>query len=182
MKTRFKVACVQNCAGPEIEPNLAETAALTRQAAGEGAELICLPEYFSCLDLKDNLILGQPFPEESHPALARFQDLASELSVHILLGSLAVESGEARFFNRSYGAKSKRRIDKFVTRLANEASSRSISQDKEAYCSQAKFMFLEIPTTAPKDLPKYFKDARFNTHGVKPCTDQAVAAAPKKRK
>ena len=69
MITRFKVACVQNCAGPEIEPNLDETAALSRQAAGEGAELICLPEYFSCLDLKNNLILGQPFPEEPYDQL-----------------------------------------------------------------------------------------------------------------
>ncbi len=102
MTTRFTVACVQNCAGPEIEPNLRETAELTRQAAGEGAELICLPEYFSCLDLKDNLILGQPFPEEAHPALIRFRALADELSVHLLLGSLAVETGEARFANRSY--------------------------------------------------------------------------------
>ena len=102
MATRFKVACVQNCAGPEIEPNLEETSALCRTAAGEGAQLICLPEYFSCLDLKDNLVLGQPFPEERHPALKRFRALAGELSVHLLLGSLAVETGEARFDNRSY--------------------------------------------------------------------------------
>jgi predicted amidohydrolase len=102
MATRFKVACVQNCAGPEIEPNLKDTATLCREAAGEGAQLICLPEYFSCLDLKDNMVLGQPFPEESHPALARFRDLADELSVHLLLGSLAVETGEARFANRCY--------------------------------------------------------------------------------
>ena len=81
MTTRLKVACVQNCAGPEIEPNLVETATLARQAAQEGAELICLPEYFSCLDLKDNLILGQPFPEEAHPALARFRDLAAEIAI-----------------------------------------------------------------------------------------------------
>ena len=102
MKTRFKVACVQNCAGPEIGPNLEEATSLCRAAASDGASLICLPEYFSCLELNGNLILGHPYPEESHPALAHFQDVAADLSVHILLGSLAVETDEARFCNRSY--------------------------------------------------------------------------------
>jgi len=102
MSQRFKVACVQNCAGPLLEPNLEETAAACRAVAQEGAALICLPEYFSSLDLRGKLLLGNPLPEAGHPALPLFRGLAAELGVHILLGSLAIETGAARFSNRSY--------------------------------------------------------------------------------
>jgi predicted amidohydrolase len=102
MSQSFKVACVQNCAGPLLEPNLEETAAACRSAAKNGAALICLPEYFGSLDLRGKLLLGNPLPEESHPALPLFRGLAAELGVHILLGSLAIDTGEPRFSNRSY--------------------------------------------------------------------------------
>lgn len=102
MSQTFKVACVQNCAGPALAPNLEETAAACRAAAQDGAALICLPEYFGSLDLRGKLLLGNPLPEDSHPALTLFRGLAAELGVHILLGSLAIETGGDRFSNRSY--------------------------------------------------------------------------------
>ena len=49
MSETFKVALIQNCAQAEVAHNLAETLAMSRQAAAEGAQLICLPEYFSPL-------------------------------------------------------------------------------------------------------------------------------------
>jgi predicted amidohydrolase len=102
MSKKFKVACVQNCAGAEVGPNLRETEAYCRTAAGEGADLICLPEYFSCLELNGNMILGHPYPEDAHPALAHTKKLAAELKVHMLLGSLAIATGDKLFANRSY--------------------------------------------------------------------------------
>ena len=102
MANSLTVACVQNCAGPDIDANLDIAGRLTRQAAQQGAELVCLPEYFSALDLIDDLLLGQPFPEASHPTLSFYQKLAKELGVGVLLGSLAVSTGGERFNNRSY--------------------------------------------------------------------------------
>jgi predicted amidohydrolase len=110
MTQSFKVACVQNCAGAELVPNLEETAKASRRAAAEGASLICLPEYFSCLELAGNLLLGHPLPEDEHPALPLFTAIAGELGVHILLGSLAIQIAGERFANRSYLIDSKGNI------------------------------------------------------------------------
>jgi len=102
MSQAFTVACVQNCAGPDMEPNLAETGEMVRAAAGEGADLICLPEYFASMDLIGNLLLAEPLPEEGHPALKLFTEIARERNVHVLLGSLAIDLGNERIANRSF--------------------------------------------------------------------------------
>jgi predicted amidohydrolase len=102
MSERFKVACIQNRAGPETAPNLETCAGLVRQAAGDGARFICLPEYFAGLDVNGDVLVTEAFPEERHPALPMFGDLAREFHAWILLGSLAIEAGERKVFNRSY--------------------------------------------------------------------------------
>ena len=102
MSGRFRVACVQNCAGVETAANLEDCAELVRGAAAEGARLICLPEYFTGLDLKGELLLPEAFLEDAHPALPLFGELARELEAWLLLGSLAIEAGPQRVFNRSY--------------------------------------------------------------------------------
>lgn len=43
---KFRIAAIQTVSGPEVEENLAVAADLIAQAAGEGASLIALPEYF----------------------------------------------------------------------------------------------------------------------------------------
>ncbi|MEM7171675.1 MAG: carbon-nitrogen hydrolase family protein [Pseudomonadota bacterium] len=102
MTNNLTVACIQNCATPHIEENLAECEKLSRAASADGAELICLPEYFSSLDIRDNLLLGNPYKEEKHPALPLFKSLAQELNAMILLGSLAIDMGQDKFSNRSF--------------------------------------------------------------------------------
>ena len=52
MTNIFTVACVQNTAGPAMETNLVEVAELVRHAKTKGAELVCLPEFFSCLEAR----------------------------------------------------------------------------------------------------------------------------------
>lgn len=102
MSATFKAACIQNCAGPEIEESLAPAIELVRAAHAAGAELICLPEYFSCLKVSDDLFAVAPLAEDAHPALARCADLARELGIWLLLGSLAVKAGPDAVCNRSY--------------------------------------------------------------------------------
>jgi predicted amidohydrolase len=96
------VACVQNCAGPEIGPSLEEATALVRAARAQGAELICLPEYFSCLKTSDDQFVIGALSEAEHPALPHFRELARELGAWLLLGSLAIKAGPGKVTNRSY--------------------------------------------------------------------------------
>src|SRR3990172_4619164 len=102
MAESFKVACVQNCAENNLDKNVEDTILLTRAAENAGAQLICLPEYFAFLAPNDQELLRAAPTEETHPALAVFRDLARELNVWILLGSLAVKVASGRVKNRSY--------------------------------------------------------------------------------
>ena len=102
MVSTVTVACVQNSAGPEIEASMAEATRLVRAAHDRGAELICLPEYFSCLKTSDDQFVVGALSEAAHPALPHYRDLARELGVWLLLGSLAVKAGPDKVYNRSY--------------------------------------------------------------------------------
>ena len=50
---KFKVAAVQMVSEPEVEANLLVAGELIARAAGEGAQLVALPEYFCILGLRD---------------------------------------------------------------------------------------------------------------------------------
>lgn len=99
---RFRVACVQNCAGTETAANLDDCADLVAEAAAAGARLVCLPEYFTGLALEGALLLPEAFAEAEHPALPRFAALARAHHLWLLLGSLAIARGAGRVVNRSY--------------------------------------------------------------------------------
>ena len=100
--TPFKVACIQNCAGLDLERNIAECSDLVRGACALGAELVCLPEYFVRLDSNEQRAVAEALPEEGHPALAHFTALARELGAWILLGSIPVRVAPDKVNNRSY--------------------------------------------------------------------------------
>jgi nitrilase len=50
---KFKVAAVQMVSEPEVQANLSAAGELIARAAGEGATLVALPEYFCILGLRD---------------------------------------------------------------------------------------------------------------------------------
>ena len=102
MGTNFKAACIQNCAVRDVAANIEETDRLTREAVAAGAEFVSLPEYFSGLDVENGRLKVPAFSEEAHPALSHFRALARELSVVLNLGSLPIESGGGKAFNRGY--------------------------------------------------------------------------------
>ena len=126
MSQPFTVALIQNCAGPEVEANITETGAMTREAAGKGASLIVLPEYFSALASDGPKLVMPAFAEEAHPALPAFSALARELDVWLLLGSLPIETAGGKVNNRGYligpdGAVAQRydKVHLFDVNLAN---------------------------------------------------------------
>jgi predicted amidohydrolase len=98
----FTVACIQNCAEDDVAHNIAQAARMVRQAAARGAELICLPENFTCLEESDALYLQRGYGESDHPALSVFPALARELNVVLALGSLTIRLPGGKVHNRSY--------------------------------------------------------------------------------
>jgi len=101
MAQPFKVALVQNCAGADMDANIAECDALVREAHDRGADLICLPEMFSYLHTGSSGLEAGPHPQESHPALRHFSALAAELGTWIQPGSIAVEMPSGKLRNRA---------------------------------------------------------------------------------
>ncbi len=100
MSTPFTVACVQNCATKDREATVADAAARVREAAGR-AQLVCLPEFFSCLSLENRRLFADPHVESAHPVLETLRQLAASLDVWLLLGSLAIDTGDG-VRNRSF--------------------------------------------------------------------------------
>jgi len=102
MSETFTVACIQNCAGPDIDTNLQEIDGLVRGACSRGAKLVCLPEYVSCLNVAGQGFDVDPYNEDVHPALTHLRGLADDLDCWMLLGSLAIEADNGKILNRSY--------------------------------------------------------------------------------
>ncbi len=102
MSNTFKAACIQNCATGDVHENIEITTRLTREAAAAGANLICLPEYFSGLTTDNGKIHPVHFPEAEHPVIPAFAEEARNLGVSILLGSLGVTAPDGRINNRGY--------------------------------------------------------------------------------
>jgi len=98
---KFKAACIQNCATNNLTESIEDAIDLTRQAHARGAQLSCLPEFFSYLNLDDNGLDVAPHFEPAHPALKAFQNLSIELQTWILLGSIAVHESNSKKRNRS---------------------------------------------------------------------------------
>ena len=102
MSKKFAVACIQNSATEDVAANIAETSELVRAAVEAGADFVCLPEYFSCLEQHDQAYVERGFTEADHPALYNLRALAEELGTWILLGSLAIKISNDKVNNRSY--------------------------------------------------------------------------------
>ena len=101
MPEQLNVACIQNCAGTDVGKNLLDLRAMIETAHRAGAELICLPEYGTCLGVDGTQFLVGAHPQDGHPALVFMADLAKEIGVWILIGSLAVTAPGGKIVNRS---------------------------------------------------------------------------------
>lgn len=98
--TTVCVGAVQMACGPDRAVNLATAARLVRRAAGEGAQIILLPElfetpYFPKDQSSAHFTLAAPL--DSHPVLAQFTGLARELGV--VLPISVFERANTAFFN-----------------------------------------------------------------------------------
>ncbi len=96
---KMKVAAIQMSSTPDKEENKETAEALIRSAVSEGAELVGLPELWSCHGLekvyKDN---AEPVPG---PTTDFLSGLARELGIYVLGGSILEEAGPEKMHNTS---------------------------------------------------------------------------------
>jgi predicted amidohydrolase len=81
---------------------VSSASALIRQAAGTGAELIATPEMTTLLDRRPGAVWEKSTTEEADPGLKAFRQLAKDLNVTLLIGSIAIRVGEGKCANRSF--------------------------------------------------------------------------------
>jgi predicted amidohydrolase len=98
----LKAACIQISSGPTIDGNLKMIEPLVREAAGQGAQFIALPENVAAMVRGREKIAAIARREEDHPGIPFFARLAKETGSWILGGSFAVIVGGDKFANRSY--------------------------------------------------------------------------------
>lgn len=100
----MKTALLQLSSGDDPAANLAMTRALLREAAGQGAGFVLTPEVTNCVSgsrSRQNDVLQS---EAEDQTLIGLQAEAQALGVWLLIGSLALKTGDpdGRFANRSF--------------------------------------------------------------------------------
>lgn len=101
MSEKFKVALIQLNAGPDIAENIIAAETLIREAAARGAQFILTPENTCHIRRPATEKLKSAKAMDSHPVVTRFADLARELGVWIMAGSISVLLPEQKILNRS---------------------------------------------------------------------------------
>ncbi|WP_336964615.1 carbon-nitrogen hydrolase family protein [Sphingobium aquiterrae] len=101
MSRAMRVACVQTCATPDVPANLAQAYGLIEKAAGQGAQLVALPEAFDCLVPTATEMHDYARQEADHLALNMLRQLAGQLRIWLLAGSVSARSVDGAVANRS---------------------------------------------------------------------------------
>ena len=100
----MKTALIQLCASDDPEANLAQTLAYVAQAARAGAGFVLTPEVTNCVSTSRSRQQAVLQPEATDPTLAGLRAAARAHGLWLLIGSLALKTGDAdgRFANRSF--------------------------------------------------------------------------------
>ena len=89
------------CSGIDIAANIAAASELVREAAAGGAAFIATPEMTHFMQRHPEPLREGVQMMDEDAGVAAFSDLAAELSVHLLIGSLAILRGDGQIANRS---------------------------------------------------------------------------------
>jgi predicted amidohydrolase len=101
MARPLALALLQTRPRPDFASALDEARPLLERAAGEGAELILLPEYCGGLRTEAGALRPPAAPEEEHPVLDALRAEAAGRGLWVLVGSVAVPGPDGRLLNRS---------------------------------------------------------------------------------
>jgi len=88
-----RVAAVQMASGPDIEGNLNEAARLVEKAAGAGARLVALPEYFAIMGMRDEDKVKVREKEGEGPIQEFLSATAKKHKIWLVGGSVPIECG-----------------------------------------------------------------------------------------
>ena len=91
MARPLTIACLQTRPVPDFDSAIAEALPLARRAVGDGAQLLCLPEYCGGLMSRDGAIVPPASTEDNHPVLAALRSFAAEAGVWMQIGSIAID-------------------------------------------------------------------------------------------
>ena len=99
----LRAACIQMRSTTDIAPNIEAASDLIRAAAAGGARFIATPEMTNILDIRPGQARPKIREEADDACVAALADLARDLSITLLIGSLAIGlPDDRRFANRSY--------------------------------------------------------------------------------
>lgn len=97
--TSYKAAAVQMNSQPDLDLNFEQARKWIKLAAGKGAKLVGLPEYFSFLgDLDERQKQAEEISDRSFQFL---KETSTELGIYLLGGTIPVPAGDGRTYNRS---------------------------------------------------------------------------------
>lgn len=92
--TPFQVAALQMVSTPDVTRNLAEARRLIAEAAGEGAQLVLLPEYFCFMGHRDTDKLALAEPYRDGPIQQFLADAARRHGIWVIGGTLPLKAPE----------------------------------------------------------------------------------------
>ena len=98
---KFAVGLVQMSSTNQVAENMAAAERLIREAAAQGASLILTPEMTTLLELDRTALLGKIYSQGEDPSLPVFQALAKELNIWLVIGSMAIQTGD-KIANRCF--------------------------------------------------------------------------------
>ncbi len=100
----LKAALIQLNSSDQPEANLPQTEALIREAAARGATFVLTPENTNCVSQDRAHQRSVYRQEQEDPSLKALRELAAELGIWLLIGSLGLrtEDPDGRFANRSF--------------------------------------------------------------------------------
>lgn len=100
----MRTALIQTTSSDDPRENLARISAQIRGAVNDGAGFVLTPEVSNCVSSSRSHQEGVLQLEADDMSLAGYRALAAELEIWLLIGSLALKTGEAdgRFANRSF--------------------------------------------------------------------------------
>ena len=90
------------CSCTNVAENIAIASTLIRVAAADGAAFIATPEMTHLLQRDPEALRASVRSMDEDAGVAAFSDLAATLSVHLLIGSLAILREDGKIANRSF--------------------------------------------------------------------------------
>ena len=97
----MRIGAIQMCSGVNIEDNIEVAGDLIRQAVKDGAQFVATPEMTHILQKNPKYLFEQITTQDEDKGVRYFSGLAAKLGIDLLIGSLAIKTGDNRAANRS---------------------------------------------------------------------------------